>query len=126
MSKIQEMVEEFHIKYGHDVNIGFDYNVLEFRKRLILEEAFELSDAIDSENVEEIIDGIADLLYVVFGTSVVIGIDSEEIVSIVHNANMNKVYAGNLLKPIKPQDWEEPNFDEIINNVKLANSKKSD
>ena len=126
MSKIQKMVEEFHIKYGHDVNVGFDYDTLEFRRQLILEEALELSDAIDSKNMEKIIDGIADLLYVVFGTSVVIGIDSDEIVSIVHNANMNKIYAGSLSKPIKPQGWKEPNFDDIISNIELANSEKGD
>ena len=117
MDNIQKMVTDFHEKYGHDIGIGFDIDVLQFRKKLIDEEAKELFEAIDSENKEKIIDSIADLLYVVFGTSVVIGADSEEIVSRVHNANMAKVPAGNLRKPIKPIDWIEPTFDDIIKEI---------
>lgn len=62
-----------------------------FRYGLIQEELDELRHALDdNSNLVEAADALADLLYVVLGTGVALGINLGPIFDIVHEANMAK------------------------------------
>jgi predicted HAD superfamily Cof-like phosphohydrolase len=108
----------------------------ELRARLILEEAFETAEAMvgcdrsvdvihsvmakwenscpinEYPDLFEAVDGLCDLLYVVFGAFDAFGIDAEPFFQLVHEANMTKANApkdehGKVMKPpgfVPPQD----------------------
>lgn len=62
----------------------------EFRYNLIHEELDELAQAFVSGSLVKAADALADLLYVVLGTGVALGIDLSPIFDIVHETNMAK------------------------------------
>lgn len=107
----------------------------ELRARLILEEAFETAEAmlgtvafdsvmgrfenercfrapVPAPDLVEAVDGLCDLLYVVFGAFDAFGIDAEPFFQLVHEANMTKANApkdenGKVCKPpgfVPPQE----------------------
>lgn len=129
------MVKEFHEKYAHytsnkprvaPVNIGA------LRCQLIEEEAREtllamrarfkstpkLDDEIDwtdKDDLVQIADGLADLLYVTFGAALAYGIPIEEVFTEVHRSNMTKPLIKNALgKTIKGEGYEPPDIKSII------------
>ena len=100
------------------------------RSDLMEEELKELVDAMRTGDMINIADGLADLLYVTFGTAVVYGIPIDKVFRQVHNNNMSKIVhgivesaSGKVLKPkgFKPVDltWilEEGQKDESIPNI---------
>lgn len=111
MVKMQQQVEDFHRKFSlaTGVNPGVpDDNVLALRRELIKEEANEFIKAAFDRDLPAMVDGIADLLYVVFGAAVSLGVDIEQYFDEVHRSNMSKVWEdgtihrrddGKILKP---------------------------
>ncbi len=97
MTKQQEQVREFMLKAGQDVPpfpiVPHD-EITHLRCSLIQEELDEYYDAAATEDLIEIADAIADLLYVVLGTAVAHGIDIEPIFDEVHKSNMSKFIDG--------------------------------
>ena len=86
-------LHDFHMKYGH--NIYYKPSLVnpktrDLRYRLVKEEAEELCDALKNNDLVDIADGIADLLYVTFGTALSYGIPIEEVFKEVHRSNMSK------------------------------------
>lgn len=61
------------------------------RLDLIQEEVKELSDAIQQNNFVEVVDALADILYVVYGAGGAFGVDLDEAFDIVHKSNMTKL-----------------------------------
>lgn len=118
----QEMVKEFHESFGinsNDVpNIISKENALR-RIRLMMEELAELTKAMQEENLIEISDGIADLLYVTFGAAVEYGLPMDKIFQEVHRSNMTKV-DGHMEngKWIKPDNYEPPKIKAILDNYR--------
>ncbi len=113
-------VTEFHKKYHHSVGSyptdtfdSFQAKSLALnRLTFMLEELAETGKAMRTGNMVEIADGLADLLYFVFGTAVSLGIPMDEVFAAVHKCNMsksNEVIAG---KTQKGQEFVSPN-DEI-------------
>lgn len=88
------------------------------RRKLIREEAFELMDAIEADDIIGIADGIADLVYVAVGAALVYGIDMEPVFNEVHRANMTKFAPGGYLndngKWCKPPDWTPPRIWDVL------------
>lgn len=90
----EEAVRKFHEKFGHfssqvpDANIPDTVKVL--RLRLLMEELGELSEAIHTNNLVEIADGLADLIYVAVGCAVAYGIPIDQVFAEVHRSNMTK------------------------------------
>jgi predicted HAD superfamily Cof-like phosphohydrolase len=82
------------------------------RLKLIREETDELEDALEHEELEESLDGIADLLYVVLGTAVEMGVDIEPIFREVHRSNMTKIggHKREDGKWIKPKEYNPVDF----------------
>lgn len=86
-------VKSFHEKFGCVINKRptiVDNTTRLLRDTLIREESQELFVAMAKEDIIEIADGLADLLYVVFGTAVSYGIPIQEVFDEVHESNMTK------------------------------------
>lgn len=73
-----QMVTDFHIKNGQMYNSAYtgqiSIQVRELRQRLILEELGELACAVHNHDMVQVADGLADLLYVIYGTAVSYGV----------------------------------------------------
>lgn len=78
------------------------------RVRLISEEFAEYCLAVAEEDIIKIADGLADLLWVVFGTAVEHGLPMDEIFRQVSESNMSKEggYIDKAGKLIKPDSYE--------------------
>jgi len=93
MSPEQRMVLEFHQKHDAPVRstpamIGVKDRLR--RARLIVGEASEFLEAADRGDFVEMVDALADLLVVVYGAAVEMGVDLEPVFAEVHRSNMSK------------------------------------
>lgn len=109
----QENVRDFHARMGHPIAIEPDPAQLLFRARLITEEAAEFVAAASAGDRAEMIDALCDLLYVTFGTGVVLGVDLSVPFAKVHAKNMTKIPSGSpTRKPAKPVGFVPPQNEE--------------
>ena len=107
MNKMQKQVRDFHIEmdlWYKEFPWMLDTEAKKRRVALIAEELAELKSALLMNDMLETVDAIADLLYVVFGTAVELGVDIEPFFDEVHRSNMTKVGGhkredGKLVKP---------------------------
>lgn len=93
MSPEQRMVAEFHDKYDvPNANRPTMPSVKTRlrRGRLILSEAAEYLEAADQGDFVEMVDALADILVVTYGTAVELGVDLEPVFAEVHRSNMSK------------------------------------
>ena len=93
-----EKVIEFNDGFGVPVNNTVQKDIFEqnpdlvkLRLDLILEEVTELKEAIDTHDMTETIDALADILYVVYGAGASFGINLDKAFDIVHKSNMSKL-----------------------------------
>jgi predicted HAD superfamily Cof-like phosphohydrolase len=103
MSETQDLtnfqcVGRFHEVFGHPKPPVLQKNILadntklaQFRLSLIREEFNELIAAVEENNMKEVIDALADILYVVYGMGQAFGIDLDHAFKIVHASNMSKL-----------------------------------
>ncbi len=127
---------------------GFpDKERVHLQTKLVVEEVCELLDALyggdggirekfssmtpsyngDVKDLTEVSDACADIIYVVVGLSLALGIPLNEIWTEVHKSNMEKFHDGVLLKRadgkvIKPEGWKPPDIMGIIKS-KMENCK---
>jgi predicted HAD superfamily Cof-like phosphohydrolase len=123
-----EMVEEFHQAFGCPVlktpTIP-DYTRAELRCKLINEEAQEVLTAIVKEDMIGILDGLCDLLYVVYGTAHEYGLGPvlKEAIREVHRSNMSKLNGDgtpiirNDGKVLKGPNYTPPDLEGILNKA---------
>lgn len=93
MDNQQAMVREFHQKYDSpapDRPVSISPKDRLRRARLIFSEAAEFIEAADRDDYVEMVDALADLLVVVYGTAVEMGVDLEPVFAEVHRSNMSK------------------------------------
>jgi predicted HAD superfamily Cof-like phosphohydrolase len=112
----QFLVKEFHKKYGHpapDKPGLLNNELLEFRIGLLEEELDEFIRASWADDLPAMVDALVDLIYVVYGTAVAMGVNLDPIFAVVHKANMEKIPNGQD-KPIKPEGWKEPDIVEEL------------
>jgi predicted HAD superfamily Cof-like phosphohydrolase len=123
-----EAVLRFHRAFG--VLVGEkpglpSAQVADLRRKLMEEELGELEQAMADGELVGIADGLADLLYVVYGTAVSYGIDIRPIFEEVHRTNMAK--AGGPTrddgKVLKPDGWQPPNLQPILNEMRITGSE---
>jgi len=116
MNPMQERVEAWHRRFGAVVGDQPAIRRPELRAALIEEEARETCEAIRRGDLVEAIDGMCDVLYVVFGTAVEFGIDLEPFFAEVHRTNMLKVGGASREdgKVLKPEGWQPPRIAEIL------------
>lgn len=105
-SRVARDVYEFHRSYGlpisevPTVHVGDGQAAL--RQSLVDEEVAELRRAVMDGDLVEIADALADIVYVVYGTAWVYGIDLDAVLAEVHSSNMTKLGADG--RPIRRAD----------------------
>ena len=100
-----DKVKDFMKAFGQDLPDipGLpDEETIKLRLKLILEEVEELKEALDRKNMVDVLDGLCDILYVVYGAGHAFGIDLDEPFNHVHHSNMSKL--GEDGKPIYRED----------------------
>lgn len=123
-SNYENAVREFHTAFGLELDQSKpSMQLLQLRAKLIAEEAHEVQDAFFrymwcketgvscNEAKAHLAKELADLLYVVFGTSEAIDIDISTVYNRVHSSNMSKL--GEDGKPIHREDGKAmkgPNY----------------
>jgi predicted HAD superfamily Cof-like phosphohydrolase len=111
---LQQDVADFHYKTHTPVGVYPKIpseKIKELRKELIGEEAKEVLEAIENDDLVKIADGLVDLVYVIVGTAIAYGIDLTPVWAVVHRANMEKVREGiksESGKVLKPDGWKSP------------------
>lgn len=145
MNYEQDAVETFHEALGATVGLYPELRDRELRAKLIMEEAVETVAAMGfgveadiwtnreaighflqmpgKPDFAEAIDGLCDLLYVVYGAAVAWGIDLSPFFEQVHKANMAKLGGGKRAdgKVLKPEGWQPPDIEaELIRQEKYA------
>jgi len=115
MNTEQQMVKYFHTKFGCDIAdkpVLVNDALLLLRSRLILDETAEFVAAASKHDFVEMIDALCDLLYVIYGAAVVLGVDLEPVFAEVQRSNMTKTGGGKDTggKVLKGKDFEEPNI----------------
>lgn len=113
MNKMQKQVEEFHKEFGlESAEFPQMLDILAKKRRinLIAEELAELKSALLMNDLVETIDALCDIMYVVLGTAVELGIDLEPFFESVHASNMTKAggHFNEYGKYIKPDTYELP------------------
>src|SRR3989442_367219 len=121
MNPQQQMVKEFHSKFGVFSRSSpgtVDEATKELRIKLIREELGEFEKAANDQNLVKIADALADLLYVIYGTGVSYGIDLEPIFREVHESNMSKGDPNVVRAPngkiLKAKNWKPPDLRPIL------------
>jgi predicted HAD superfamily Cof-like phosphohydrolase len=119
MNKEQAMVKEFHEAFEllvQDKPGMLTTNEMFLRIALMAEEFDELTKAMHCGDIVAIADGLADLLYVVYGSAVAYGLDMEPLFEEVHRSNMTKVGGKKRAdgKLVKPKTYDPPNLNKII------------
>jgi predicted HAD superfamily Cof-like phosphohydrolase len=118
-----EMVREFMVKFGQEVKTSPELpsrEVQQLRLELIAEELNELWDALEANDIVEVADALADILYVTYGAGLAFGIDLDKCFAEVQRSNMTKLGEdGNPIyredgKIIKGPNFEQPDLQSVL------------
>jgi predicted HAD superfamily Cof-like phosphohydrolase len=136
MMRVQDMVLLFHTTFGVPIGqlpMAPNCNRILLRLRLIDEEFQELLEASigtrwessglgDLRDIEknfnffEAVDALADLVYVIYGAALELGVDLDAVIAEVHAANMRKVGGPTRAdgKILKPEGWQPPDVAGVL------------
>lgn len=115
-----DLVREWHLKFGVPAPVKpcmGDSNRKELRLNLIEEELQEFREA---DNIVDVADALADLLYVVYGSAIEFGLPINAIFREVHRSNMSKVWPDGTVhyrddgKVIKPETYSPPSLEQFL------------
>ena len=137
MTKYEEKVKQFHKVMNLPVNSQFNVELLQLRKKLILEETQELIAELDyainqlqtkdksvlRPTFENMCKEMADVQYALSGLAISFGLPIEEAFDATHNRNMSKL--GNDGKPVYREDgkitkgpnYHKPDLSNLIQKV---------
>ena len=127
-------VRDFHQAFGQRIGDKPelpDVSERTLRIKLITEEFNELCDAEEANDIVEVADALADIIYIACGTAVSYGIPLDDVFAEVHRSNMSKLVGGKVIrredgKIQKPEGWTAPDIKGVLNksheeyNCKLA------
>ena len=112
---------DFHRKFGFTMNlIPVHLTKRRLRERLdfLREELDELSDGVETQNMEMIADALIDLVYVAKGTAIQLGLPWKELWDDVQRANMAKIpgrtHRNHNEDVTKPVGWIGPKTNSIL------------
>lgn len=142
-----DLVAEFHRVYGmpdrvdEGARADLDFERLNMRMSLIKEEVTELVEAVygrDASNalaqtlaalpddlnrdVVETADALADLIYVIYGMALEVGIDLDQVLAEVHSSNLSKLMPDGSVKRredgkiLKGPNFREPRIAAVLEN----------
>jgi len=117
-------VKDFHQAFSQRVGEKSELPNFEersLRMRLLNEEFREYVMAEEDNDLVEIADALADIIYIACGTAVSYGIPLDRVFDEVHRSNMAKLVDGKPLyredgKVMKPEGWTAPNIEVILQN----------
>ena len=115
-------VKEFHRAFGQRVGENPELpskEERELRKKLLAEEYTEYVVAEYKDDLIEIADALADIIYIACGTAVSYGIPLDKLFAEVHRSNMAKLVDGKVIrrsdgKVQKPEGWTPPNVKRVL------------
>ena len=115
-------VKEFHQAFGQRIGDKPDLpdiNERALRVRLLSEEFEEYRSAEYDNDIVEIADALADIIYIACGTAVSYGIPLDKVFEEVHRSNMAKLVDGKVLrredgKVQKPEGWTPPDIEGVL------------
>lgn len=115
-SDVARMQEDFESKQWVEDNPDKLKDLLKLRLRMLNEEHNETVNAYLSNDSEEFVDGLIDLIVIAAGTLDLFGVDVEEAWDEVMNANLGKAVGVKPGRPnplglpdlIKPSGWQPP------------------
>ena len=118
-------VRDFHQAFGQRVGEKPelpDVSERTLRMKLITEEFNELCDAEQANDIVEVADAIADIIYIACGTAVSYGIPLDDVFAEVHRSNMAKLVDGKVIrredgKIQKPEGWTAPDIRSILDKA---------
>lgn len=122
MSNFYTDVRDFHIAFSQPVSEKPhlpEENERHLRKTLLQEEMNEYFAAENDNDLVEIADALADIIYIACGTAVSYGIPLDKVFEEVHRSNMAKLVDGKPLKRadgkvIKPEGWTPPDVAGVL------------
>jgi len=118
-------VKDFHQAFGQRIGEKPEFPDREeriLRRKLITEEFNELTDAEYANDIVEVADALADIIYIACGTAVSYGIPLDDVFAEVHRSNMAKLVDGKVIrredgKVQKPADWTPPDVRSILDKA---------
>lgn len=122
-------VRDFHHTFNHPDRTEPQLDIfkqepglVKLRLDLIREEVRELEEAAKDENMVEVVDALADILYVVYGAGSAFGINLDEAFRLVHDSNMTKACATEeeALNTVK---WYQENMSHVYDSPEARMSK---
>jgi len=122
MSNFYTDVKDFHIAFGQRVGEKPelpDTAERTLRMKLLAEEMYEYTVAENENDLTEIADALADIIYIACGTAVSYGIPLDKVYAEVHRSNMAKLVDGKPLyredgKVMKPTGWTPPDVEGVL------------
>lgn len=124
MEAPQRRVLEFHEAFDlpRPTIPSFD-EFTEVRIVLLEEEVRELRNAVETNNLVETIDALADIEYVLCGAAVALGVDLEDFSKEVHRSNMTKIWPDGKPhyredgKVLKPSGYSRANISGMLQEL---------
>lgn len=124
MEAIRAFHDKFELLYEGQVR-QLPQDLFDFRSGFLREEVIEFEEAYEAEDLEQQIDALVDLQYVLLGTAHLMGITPElwtQLFTEVHTANMRKVRAetaadskrASTFDVVKPENWVGPDLGKFI------------
>jgi predicted HAD superfamily Cof-like phosphohydrolase len=107
-------VKEFHEAFSHPVSekpVALTKERAQVRMSWIQE---EVNEFLEADNLFDQADAMIDVIYFSLGTLVEMGVKPQDLMDIVQNANMSKLWPDGKPryredgKVIKPKDWKDP------------------
>lgn len=120
-------VRDFHQAFGQRIGEKPELPNKEERKlrmKLLAEEYSELVVAEYNDDLVEITDALADIIYIACGTAVSYGIPLDDVFTEVHRSNMAKLVDGKVIrredgKVQKPEGWTAPDVKSVLEKARL-------
>lgn len=120
-------VHAFHEKFDvprHRSPRWPEEDLIQFRIKFLTEELNEIIDSVHDDDLEGVLDGLVDLVYVALGTALTFGLDFHAAWERVQQANMEKIAVRNTEQGgrhstdvVKPEGWKPPRFKDLINEA---------
>ena len=116
-------VKDFHQAFGQRIGDKPelpDEDERKLRVKLLREEFTEYLDGESFNDLVEVADALADIIYIACGTAVSYGIPLDDVFESVHASNMAKLVDGKVIrradgKVQKPEGWQPPDIKRILN-----------
>lgn len=122
--QVLEFQRAFGLGVASEPHIPKDQKLRDLRISLLEEEFDEYTTAEEENDLVEIADALADIIYIACGTAAEYGIDLDAVFAEVHRSNMAKLVDGKVLrredgKVKKPEGWTPPDIAGVLQKSRI-------